>query len=1009
MRPRFWVAFGALALALVVLAPALTPLSGSMDAFSQDLANGTFRPFGEFGQPAPLVGYSGSLGGFTGDSGGGYVPGAADVPRSWVMDRDGRAGEVVIDEVFDPGLGAMKRLKAYDRILSDGQTLDVASPQLRPASADPTLQYALFIEGSFRVQFRAEEPIPIFSPHPKARIESFSTDASLPGSVTFFRDGADTLYALAHVDRVVTLNVTFRVSRDYYSFDAPPDARVEDYRYGPALPRPVVPARLQEDARLVLARAGVRDSGNVKETVDALAAYFRSFTEGDIPPPTQVESLYLALALGERGCCRHRAFAFMVTAQAVGIPTRVVVNEAHAFVEVATPDGHWHQINLGGCGTYRVNNPMDSRPLFEQAEDPRTEANPEEGRVIDRVVTFTNITESPARIVKGETYHVNGTVQASDGRGVPGARIDVYLNETKTSPGKLSGTGTTDGQGRFSVQARVPATAPARAYQLVARAVDGRVGTVRYAESWSDPPVEVFAPTTFRVLPVTAAVGFPSNVTGRLTDLDGNGVPNATIRWSADGAGQPDLRTDAAGRFVARLTFDQVGNHTVDLRFDGTTHHGATTGRVPVNVGRGAILLAGETPVLVRGEGGAVPGHVAIQGTTVRDREVRGTATFALGRPDAPATRTDEDGAFLLPVVPARNLTPGAYTVRVTVPQLGLSADAPVRVAARPVLTLDAPETVGPGSGWAVVATLRSDNGTALPGVLVQLTLDGNASSTRELLTNRTGVARFELPSGTLGQGTHAVRVAFPGDAEHVGAALSRAVVVELPWYSKVPPWAYAALLVLLAAGLLAVPLARRSGAARRALGTLAARVRRPERRFLSIAFPDHPPGVPPVFEPGETARVRVTMRDGEGRVVRARVGLLADGQRHASDGEFAVPARAPGAMRLRAHATGLARLWTRPVEARVPVASYRKAVEDGFVALRARADLPAAATPGDLVARLDRRLDPQARARLREAAALFDVADYSERPVDRAFYHAFARAAASVRDELEEVRDAAP
>ena len=1006
MRPRFWVAYGALALALAVLAPALTPLSGSMDAFSKDLANGDFRPFGEFaGGASAAVRYSGSLGGFTGDSAGNYLPGASDVPRAWPMDRDGRAGNVVIDEVFDPGLGAMKRLKAYDRILSDGQTLDVASPQLRPAAVDPTLQYTNFIEGSFNVQFRAEEPIPIFSPHPKARLESFSTDATLPGSVTFFRDGADTLYALAHVDRVVKLNLTFRVSRDYYSFDVSPGARVTEYPYGPALPRPVVPAKLQQDAQLVLARAGVQDTGNVKQVVDGLSAYFRSFTEGDIPPPTEVESLYLALALGEHGCCRHRAFAFMVTAQSVGIPTRVVVNEAHAFVEVATPDGHWHQVNLGGCGTYRVNNPLNSQPLFDQAEDPRHEANPEEGQTLDRVVTFTNITDSPARITKGLTYYVNGTVQGSDGRGVPGARIDVYLNQTKTSPGKLTGAGTTGSDGRFSVLARVPADAPARAYQLVARATDGRQGTTRYAESWSDPPVEVFAPTAFKVQPAVGAVGFPVNVSGRLADLDGNGVPNATIRWSADGVGQPDLRADATGRFVARPTFATVGNHTLDLRFDGTSNHGSTTTRAFVNVGRGAILLPGEPAVVVRGEGGAVSGQVAIQGTSPEGRVVRGTVTFEVIQGSASETTTDEDGAFLLPVAPHRNVTPGQSVVRIVVPALALSADAPIRIAARPTLALDAPESVRPNEAWSLTARLTSDNGTALANALVELSIDGNG--TRSTLTNRTGHARFDVPPG-IGAGAHGVRVSFAGDSEHVAAALGRGVTVQVPWYAKVPPWAFALLVAALVIAMLAVALARRAGPAWRWASAALARVHRPERRFLSLAFPDHPPGVPPVFEPGETARVRVTTRDKTGRIVPARVGLVADGARIVGDGAFSVPARAEGALLLRAHATGLARLWTRPVEASLPVASYRRAVEDGFVALRQRARLPSAATPGDLVARIERRLDPPTRARLREAAALFDAADYSERPVDRAFYHAFARAAASVKDELEEVVDAA-
>src|SRR5207245_2262832 len=117
----------------------------------------------------------------------------------------------------------------------------------------------------------------------------------LQGGVQFFKDAEDTYYALGHADAVSTLNVTFRVARDYYAFDPPTAARLSDYRYSDAVPAPVISNALRDDAKVVLARAGVRDATDVGGTLDALAAYFRSFTEGDIPPPSEVESLYLAL------------------------------------------------------------------------------------------------------------------------------------------------------------------------------------------------------------------------------------------------------------------------------------------------------------------------------------------------------------------------------------------------------------------------------------------------------------------------------------------------------------------------------------------------------------------------------------------------------------------------------------------------------------------------------------------------------------------------------------------
>jgi hypothetical protein len=59
--------------------------------------------------------------------------------------------------------------------------------------------------------------------------------------------------------------------------------------------------------------------------------------------------VYLDLALSKKGVCRHRAYGFTVTALGLGIPARMVMNEAHAWVEVH--DGTlWRRIDLGGAG-----------------------------------------------------------------------------------------------------------------------------------------------------------------------------------------------------------------------------------------------------------------------------------------------------------------------------------------------------------------------------------------------------------------------------------------------------------------------------------------------------------------------------------------------------------------------------------------------------------------------------------------------------------------------------------
>src|SRR5262249_60940504 len=65
--------------------------------------------------------------------------------------------------------------------------------------------------------------------------------------------------------------------------------------------------------------------------------------------PAPTGDVYLDLALSRRGVCRHRAFAFMITANAAGIPTRYVTNEAHAWAEVWVPESGWVRVDLGGA------------------------------------------------------------------------------------------------------------------------------------------------------------------------------------------------------------------------------------------------------------------------------------------------------------------------------------------------------------------------------------------------------------------------------------------------------------------------------------------------------------------------------------------------------------------------------------------------------------------------------------------------------------------------------------
>ena len=109
-----------------------------------------------------------------------------------------------------------------------------------------------------------------------------------------------------------------------------------------------LPENVARDAATVRAAIGVSRALRPRQAIAKLVDYFRGFADSDEPPPSR-GSVYLDLALSKRGVCRHRAYAFLVTAQSLGLPTRLVENEEHAWVEVH--DGLlWRRIDLGGAG-----------------------------------------------------------------------------------------------------------------------------------------------------------------------------------------------------------------------------------------------------------------------------------------------------------------------------------------------------------------------------------------------------------------------------------------------------------------------------------------------------------------------------------------------------------------------------------------------------------------------------------------------------------------------------------
>ena len=278
-------------------------------------------------------------------------------------DRDTRRPVVSgYDDPFTPSTAPFKRLTAFDAIQRD-YTLDVRDQRMIPlgegAAAGPGDDsfYADML-----VDVRPGQRVRIPSVGPGARIVHARLGVGaddIPFQV--FRDGADNWFLQAAgapsnlrlADRRARLVMELAIARRAFGGEFN-DSGWSDLPLVSPLPVPVA-----RDAAVVRSAIGVSRQMRPREAVARLVQYFRGFVDSNDPPRGR-GSVYLDLALSKKGVCRHRAFAFLVTAQSLGIPTRMVVNEAHAWVEVS--DGElYRRIDLGGAGH------MDSGPSADRA------------------------------------------------------------------------------------------------------------------------------------------------------------------------------------------------------------------------------------------------------------------------------------------------------------------------------------------------------------------------------------------------------------------------------------------------------------------------------------------------------------------------------------------------------------------------------------------------------------------------------------------------------------------
>jgi transglutaminase-like putative cysteine protease len=436
---------------------------------------------------------------------------SAPKDNSYTPDRDTRRPELsAYDDPFTPPTAPFKRMQAFDavgadyklRVSDEHQTTVPVSGTTGPGD---DVFYANMV-----VDVAPGRGARIPSVGPGSRIVRASlTNGGEEVNLRIVRDGAENWFLDAPGARASfkgRLVMELSIARG--AFGGP----MADVAWD-RLSVPALPPNVEKDAAQVRSAIGVNHDMRPRVAVAKLVNYFRSFEDTDQPLAGK-GSIYLDLALSKKGVCRHRAFSFLVTALSLGIPTRFVMNDAHAWVEVS--DGFiWKRIDLGGAG-HMANQPRSEAgvPAYEaqadvfpwpksgeRGEDMINDARSEgmspartgapapsgsndpgtglhrgsdaEREKSDKAVTLAVTDAEPHR---GQPLHVSGEVR-SEGLPCAHAAVTVWLRQAKTLEMTQLGTLATGEDGTFAGSVVVPSGVTLGPYDVVARtASDERCG-----------------------------------------------------------------------------------------------------------------------------------------------------------------------------------------------------------------------------------------------------------------------------------------------------------------------------------------------------------------------------------------------------------------------------------------------------------------------------------------------------------------------------------------------------
>jgi transglutaminase-like putative cysteine protease len=243
-------------------------------------------------------------------------------------------GQLDYYETFRPMIAPFKRVTSLDATALGPAgvrmpVLVVADTRLRQVpvegadSQPPDARPRDRFWGEATLDFAHGRSLPLPSVSPESRILSLKSEP--PVMLTVARDGADNFFiALDPKERAPLEPVRIAYLTDApvsYFGGAIPVASLESL----AAFAPPLDPELKRRGRTLARELGIQEGADLRTALHALTEHFRAFEESS-EPPRDTGDIYADLVRGKKGVCRHRAYGFVVTAHALGIPSRFVQN-----------------------------------------------------------------------------------------------------------------------------------------------------------------------------------------------------------------------------------------------------------------------------------------------------------------------------------------------------------------------------------------------------------------------------------------------------------------------------------------------------------------------------------------------------------------------------------------------------------------------------------------------------------------------------------------------------------